>query len=502
MEASGTALSTDVDDVPPGAPGQYESHQPEKTLLYQIIAQHYPAFLARLTAEGRTLPRFVRGEFEAYLKCGLLEHGFMRVRCTECHREKFVAFSCKRRGFCPSCGARRMVEAAALLVDDVLPAVPMRQWVLSVPYPLRYLFASDPVAMSECLGIAYRAIAAFQIKKVRLTHAQAQCGAITLIQRFGSALNLNIHYHMLVPDGVYLTETDPPYFRKVSAPTAAELQTLIKTISERIGRRLERTGKLVRDDQSSYLALDSQGEGEDALKDLQGHSIQYRIAVGPHKGRKAFKYQGLPPLTGDRAGETLAMAADFSLHAGVATQAHQRNKLERVARYITRPPVAIERLSLTPEGNIRYELKTPYRDGTTHVIFNPLDFIARLASLVPSPRVNLTRHHGVFAPHHRLRAQIVPSARGAQKKKGQRAEGVEATPRHVAMTWAQRLKRVFLIDVTICEHCGGALKIIACIEDKRTVQKILAHVEGATSPPGQLPPARGPPGGSGDLFGQ
>jgi hypothetical protein len=120
------------------------------------------------------------------------------------------------------------------------------------------------------------------------------------------------------------------------------------------------------------LNLDSLGEGEDAvLKDLQGHSIQYRIAVGPHKDRKAFMLQSLPPLTGDRAGESLAKAAGFFLHAGVATAAHQRNKLERVAGYITRPPVAIERLSLTPQGHIKYSLMTPYRDGTTHVIFEP-----------------------------------------------------------------------------------------------------------------------------------
>jgi len=99
----------------------------------------------------------------------------------------------------------------------------------------------------------------FKIKKARLTHRQAQCGAITLIQRSGSALNLNIHYHMLVPDGV--TEIDPPYFRTVSAPSAAELQALAQTISERIGRHLERTGKLVRDEESSYLALESEGEG-------------------------------------------------------------------------------------------------------------------------------------------------------------------------------------------------------------------------------------------------
>jgi hypothetical protein len=138
-------------------------------------------------------------------------------------------------------------------------------------------------------------------------------------------------------------------------------------------------------DLDGHLALDADEE-EASLKDLQGHSITYRIALGRHKGRKAFMLQSLPPLSGDRAGEPVAQAAGVSLHAGVAAAAHQRNRLERLCRYVTRPPVAVERLSLTPQGNVRYALKTPYRDGTTHVIFEPLDFLARLASLVPSPR--------------------------------------------------------------------------------------------------------------------
>ncbi len=185
--------------------------------------------------------------------------------------------------------------------------------------------------------------------------------------------------------------------------------------------------------------------------------------------------QSLPPLTGDRAGEPVAQAAGFSLHAGVAAAVHQRHKLERLCRYVTRPPVAVERLSLTPQGNVRYALKTPYRDGTTHVIFEPLDFLARLASLVPSPRVNLTRFHGCFAPHHRLRAQIVPAKRGRGARQPPAAgEGEKAPlPRHVAMTWAQRLARVFKIDVTVCERCGGAVKIIACIQDPIVTGKIL-----------------------------
>lgn len=94
----------------------------------------------------------------------------------------------------------------------------------------------------------------------------------------------------------------------------------------------------------------------------------------------------------------LAKIAGFSLHAGVFADTYQGDKLERLCRYISRPAVSEKRLSLTSTGNIRYELKTPYNDGTTHVFFEPLDFIAKLAALVPPPRLNLTRFYGVFAP--------------------------------------------------------------------------------------------------------
>ena len=117
-----------------------------------------------------------------------------------------------------------------------------------------------------------------------------------------------------------------------------------------------------------------------------------------------------------------------SLHAGVAAKAHQRQKLERLCRYISRPAVSEQRLSLTSGGNVRYPLKTPYRDGTPHVIFEPLDFIARLAALVPKPRVNLTRFHGVFAPNSRDRASVTPAKRGRGAKPKAAEEGQERTP--------------------------------------------------------------------------
>ena len=108
-------------------------------------------------------------EFEAYRTCGRLEHGFLRVRCESCHAERLVAFSCKRRGFCPSCGARRMAETAALLAEQMLPALPLRQWVISFPFALRFLFAARPEALARALGIIYRVIATHLAHKAGFT---------------------------------------------------------------------------------------------------------------------------------------------------------------------------------------------------------------------------------------------------------------------------------------------------------------------------------------------
>jgi hypothetical protein len=475
----------------------YQRHRPEQTLLYRIVDEYYPAFAAHLAEQGRELPGYVQREFEDYLKCGRLEHGFLRVRCESCHAEHLVAFSCKRRGFCPSCGARRMAESAALLVDEVFPEQPVRQWVLSFPFQLRFLFASRPETMSRVLGIVYRCIATQLIKQVGFSCKHARTGAVTLIQRFGSALNLNVHFHMLFLDGVYVERPDGSLlFRWVKAPTSAELTRLAHTIAHRVGRFLERQGLLERDAENSYLALDA--VGDDPMTPLLGHSITYRIAVGPQAGRKVFTLQTLPasdePVDGG-AGKV----AGFSLHAGVAARADERKKLERLCRYISRPAVSEKRLSLTPNGNVRYQLKTPYRDGTTHVIFEPLDFIARLAALVPKPRVNLTRFHGVFAPNSKHRASVTPAKRGKGNKPKAVDDPQERTPaeRRASMSWAQRLKRVFNIDIETCRECGGAVKVIACIEAPVVIKQILDHLKhkAENSESRALPESRAPPAG-------
>ena len=136
-----------------------QRHQPEKTLLYKLIQENLFSFYHQIENEQeKQLPHYVKKEFEEFLKCGLLAHGFLRFQCESCKQEKLVAFSCKRRGFCPSCGARRMAENAALLVDKVFPHKSLRQWVLSFPFPLRLLFAKDSQTMGLVLNLVHRTI--------------------------------------------------------------------------------------------------------------------------------------------------------------------------------------------------------------------------------------------------------------------------------------------------------------------------------------------------------
>jgi hypothetical protein len=455
---------------------RYERHEPRNTLLYKIIDEYYPRYMSHLADEGNALPGYIQREFDDYLRCGLLEYGFLRVCCEDCHHERMVAFSCKHRGFCPSCCAKRMIESAALLVETVLPYKPMRQWVLSVPFPLRFLFAREPRVMGRVLSIVYRTISTYLIKKVGYSKKTARTGGVTLIQRFGSALNLNIHFHMLFLDGVYVDDVnfeEGQRFIPVLNHQVGDIGRLAYLMSLRIARFLSRTGLIEADSENTYLAESS--PDSEMMAHHQSYSITYRISTGSQKGKKVFSIQTRPPIVDEMKGFDLVGKVDgFSLHAGVSVKAHQRDKLERLCRYISRPSVAAHRLSLTSSEKICYELKTPYRDGTTHVIFEPLDFISKLAALVPWPRVNLIRFHGVFAPNSQYRGAIIIK-KTANKHTGNEAR-TESEKRR-AMTWAARLKRAFNIDINICEVCGGAAKVIACIDDPVIINKILNHLK-------------------------
>ena len=170
---------------------------------------------------------------------------------------------------------------------------------------------------------------------------------------------------MLFLDGVYAkNKQGKTTFQRTNAPDQQELAILVHTISHRVARFLERQGVLERDEEDSYLQLE--GMDEDPMQQLIGCSVSYRIAVGPQQGRKVFTLQTLPGVEEDDRYAQVAKEAGFSLHAGVAAQAWERDKLERLCRYISRPAVSEKRLSLTSTGNIRYQLKTPYNESWPH----------------------------------------------------------------------------------------------------------------------------------------
>ena len=172
------------------------------------MQQHAATFFAQAeAAAGADLPQFVKDEFDAFLECGILAHGFLRLRCGDCGNDKLVAFSCKRRGFCPSCGARRMAQTAAHLVEHAralppgrspgtnsppdcscpgsLPNVPVRQWVLALPIPLRLLLAAQPQLVTPVLQVVHRVITRHLLGQAGLEADEADeadSSAVTLIQ--------------------------------------------------------------------------------------------------------------------------------------------------------------------------------------------------------------------------------------------------------------------------------------------------------------------------------
>ena len=152
----------------------------------------------------------------------------------------------------------------------------------------------------------------------------------------------------------------------------------------------------------------------------------------------------------------------FSLHAGVRCEANDRQGIEQLCRYITRPAISNERLAINGKGQVVITLKTPWKDGATHIVLEPLEFMQRLAALVPRPRLHLTRFHGVLAPNAKLRAKVVPKVTEDTQKSGNTGEH-EGCAHHsapVRMSWARMLKRVFDIDMERCA-CGGKLKFVA-----------------------------------------
>jgi Transposase zinc-binding domain/Putative transposase len=284
------------------SPPAYVPRDPRQTILYQVVAAHLETFLATVAADPTAtgLPAYVTEEFYAYLQCGILAHGFVRLGCDTCPHQMLLAFSCKKRGFCPSCAGRRMAQMAAHLVEQVIPWVPMRQWVVSVPIPLRYWMAPSKELTARVHTIIRRTIGQYYVNhavKQGATRATVQPGSVTFVQRFGGSINLNVHVHVLFLEGVFVDRTVQglrPRFLHQAPPTDADIATVLQTISRRVIRALRRLGYLEAGTEDVVpTGYDPARDEDPELARTLAASVQQRIAFGERAGQQVRRIGSL-----------------------------------------------------------------------------------------------------------------------------------------------------------------------------------------------------------------
>ena len=258
------------------------------------------------------LPAFVVAEVEAFLRCGILSHGLILAKSRDCGWCRPVAFSCRRRGFCPSCIGRRMSDFAAQLMDRVIPRVPIRQWVLSVPHGLRARMMFDSALTSAVLRELIRAISSWLRRRTR-RQAGVKTGAVTVIQRFNSALGANPHFHTLFLDGVYT-------FPVARHPCSIRRSPARRRRRARCGRRVPPGGAPLRGSRAGCGAAALRGRRAGAGS-MTSAWVGGLVATGPRRGRRIVRVRGAPAdLDAFVMGRLCAEVEGFNLQA--ATRIH------------------------------------------------------------------------------------------------------------------------------------------------------------------------------------
>lgn len=467
----------------------YKPRHPELTPLYKTFQHYLETYLVETQWDDHRIPDHIEAYFRKYLKCGIYAYGVARIH-SDCGHDHFVPYSCKSKA-CPSCNSRRMVEAAAHCIDHVFPAVPVRQWVLSLPKRLRYFVNRDNQVAGKVLHI-FIDVLTQTYRRILGLGENARIGGIAFPQRFGDSINVHLHYHLALIDGMFVLELDGELqFYPIPELTETDISNVINAVRKRVIR---------------YFVYRGFFEKFDAMQMLEWN----------HDG-------------------------GFSIDASVLIADSDREGLEKLLRYCDRPPFAMSRLHETSgnDDTLAYQLKKPLPDGTTVILLNPLELIDRIAKLMPAPYTHRHRYFGVLAPNSPFRAQVIamvgqrPADVSAlpqneksskdskgdnnQESTGDSADDVEQKNTQDSKThndktdddnqkpadgkkpkrplscylWADLLARLFGVNLA-CPKCGKPMRVIAFIQSNESLHKILSHVGLPTEPP-VISPARGPP---------
>jgi len=448
------------------SPPIYKRRYPQKTVLYQVVQNTILEWSGNYSLRhDEVLPEYVEKEFKDYFKCGILAHGFARAYCSNCSEDFIVAYSCKKRGVCPSCNTKHMIFITMHLLEEVLPKLPLRQWVLSVPKWLRYHLTKDAPLASQVLRIFIDEIEK-QLKKScdRITD-DAKLGAVSFIQRFGSRLNLHLHFHCVVLDGVFYSDDK-------GSLQFADVYNLGKEDSDQVEARVRKR----------VLSLFKRRE---ILTEEQFEEL------------KSWKGNG-----------------GFSVNADVQIEEHNRRGAERLIRYCARPAFSGEKLTLISEKaesaditRLQYDVSKPSQKTESPLTLTATELFDNLAKLIPPPHRHRHHYHGVLAPNSKQRAKVTQFANhdyrpdAAENMALQDNLKIEAAASKLILkpqaktsskTWARLIAKVYEVDPLKCEGCGAQMKLIAFIKDAISITKILTHLGEEIEAP-KMQRARPPP---------
>jgi hypothetical protein len=353
-----------------------------------------------------------------YLDCGILHNGFARVRCKDCGHEYLLAFSCKRRHFCPSCHQKRVVEFGEWLCERVLKAVPHRHFIFGIPKILRRYFLYDRRLLSELSRCAWDSLKVF-LRGI-VPKEDAIPGAVIAIQTFGDFLGFNPHCHVLCTDGGFygkgLSECTPQagMFRVAPWFIPKDLEKLFRY---KVFKMLLSRKKIT----------------EDLIDMMMG-----------------WRHSG------------------FNVYCGPRIQPGEEEAMENLAQYIIRASFSQERMRYIPE-----ETKVIYqsKDGKEQKIFDALEWLAAMCSHVPNKGEQMVRYYGYYSN----------VSRGKRKSTNQddltpsilEPEGSSSEYRK---NWARLIQKIYEVDPLTCPKCRGRMRILAFIEDEEVIKKILKHL--------------------------
>jgi hypothetical protein len=487
--------------------------------LHRVVRENLLTLYAAVEegGSGAALPAFVRKELEGYVACGLLSRGFALMQCEGCKQSRLVAFSCKKRGFCPSCCGRRMAQTAANLIDHVLPPVPLRQLVLTMPFELRRRLAYDGPLLGAVSRVFMRSVLEWYRRRMEAEGAMdGRSGAVLVIQRCSSDLRLNPHIHAVLLDGAFTEGADGELsFHALPRLRTEELADVLQIVRVLILRLLVRRG-VVQGEPDLTVVDDDLAEREPALAQLASAAVLGQPPAGPALRRRnpiEIALRGRPGIT--VASPLSVRELGFSLHAATRAGAEDERAREALIKYILRPPVAHERLRILPNDLVRLELKKPWSDGTTAVEMDPLSLLSRLCAAVPPPRRHTVIYAGVLGAASKLgsRGGLAERVRGPRDCSRIRPapEPPETLPAPAPLPplaplpdppsptrrsrywpWLELLARTWGIDRGTCESCGGKMKLHALVQDSQSIARILHHLGEPTEAP-TLAAARGPP---------